>query len=277
MVEGAPSIVGAAERDGLRSDAPHGAPPRGKRLPWWTDLGVLVAVWSAYTVARLAVSDDADRAKDNARALLQLEQLLFLDPELALVQWVHAHKVVALLTCYAYATLHYIVTAAVLVWVRVRRPQVFSYARDTLVIATLIALVCYWLVPMAPPRLIGDGFIDVMASYADFGWWGTHASAPPGTAPWTNEFAAFPSMHVGWAVWCGWVLWGSSRPAVRVLGLAYPCFVTFVVVATGNHFLLDAVAGAAVVWLAARVARTWHRDHSVAPVRTLRMASSSAD
>ncbi len=147
-----------------------------------------------------------------------------------------------------------------LLWTRARRPEIYPFARDVLVIATLIALACYWLVPLAPPRLIGAGFIDVMANYADFGWWGTHASAPPGTAPWTNEFAAFPSMHVGWAVWCGWMLYGWGTPAFRALGVGYPLFATAVVVATGNHFTLDAVAGAAVIGVAATVARVWHKD-----------------
>jgi hypothetical protein len=156
---------------------------RRQRPAWWVDLGILAAVWAAYTVARLAVSDDADRATDNALALLRLEEVLLLDVELGIVRWVHAHAGVALVVCYAYATLHYVVTTAVLVWARLRRPQQFAVVRDVLVVATLLALVCYWLVPMAPPRLIGSGFIDVMASYADFGWWGTHASAPPGTAP----------------------------------------------------------------------------------------------
>lgn len=266
MARSASAFAGEVDSSGLHE-------LRTRQLPWWKEIGILIAVWGAYTLARMAVVDDVAQAKANARALLDIERLLYLDPELSIVHWVDAHKAVALVTCYAYASLHYVVTASVVVWTRLRRPEIFPYARDTLVLATLIALACYWLIPMAPPRLIGDGFIDVMASYADFGWWGTHASAPPGTAPWTNEFAAFPSMHVGWAVWCGWMLTGARTRPVRLLGLTYPVFVTFVVVATGNHFLLDAVAGAAAIIVSAHIARVWHRDR----LRTLRSLTVRAD
>ena len=233
---------------------------RQRQIPWWAEIGLLVAVWGAYTLARLAASDDAAVAVRNAYRLLDVEASLGLDFEMPVVNWTNAHTAVAVVACYAYATMHYVLTLAVLVWARARRPEIYPFARDTLVLATLIALACYWLVPMAPPRLMGAGFADVMANYSDFGWWGTNASAPPGTAPWTNEFAAFPSMHVGWAVWCGWMLYGWGTPAFRTIGIAYPVFATFVVVSTGNHFVLDAVAGAAAIGVAATFARAWHRD-----------------
>ena len=102
---------------------------------------------------------------------------------------------------------------------------------------------------MAPPRML-PGFVDTLASTASLGWWGSDASAPRGLGDLTNQLAAMPSLHVGWAVWVPGSSTGGSRRWVRLLGVAYPVGTTLVVVSTANHYLLDAVAGAAVVAVA---------------------------
>ena len=92
------------------------------------------------------------------------------------------------------------------------------------------------------------GFVDTMAQYGSYGWWGGEASAPRGMGGMTNQFAAMPSLHVGWALWCGVMLWRSRRHAAgEVAAVAYPLIITFVVMGTANHYLLDAVAGVAVM------------------------------
>ena len=90
-----------------------------------------------------------------------------------------------------------------------------------------------------------------MAKYAHYGWWSTAASAPRGFGGDTNQYAAMPSLHVGWAVWCGWQLvqYGEHR-ITRVLGVLYPLVLSIVVIATANHYLLDVLAGVAVLLLA---------------------------
>src|SRR4029453_10131882 len=106
---------------------------------------------------------------------------------------------------------------------------------------------------MAPPRML-PGYVDTLASTAGSGWWGSDASAPRGLGALTNQLAAMPSLHVGWAVWVAWVVvTHSTRRWGRGLGGAYPIGPTLVVVATANHSLLDAVAGAAVVAVAIRL------------------------
>jgi hypothetical protein len=111
----------------------------------------------------------------------------------------------------------------------------------------------FTLLPMAPPRML-PGFVDTLASTSSVGWWGGDASAPRGLGALTNQLAAMPSLHVGWAVWVAWVVvTHSTRRWVRVLAVAYPIGTTLVVVATANHYLLDAVAGAAVVAVAIRL------------------------
>jgi hypothetical protein len=117
-------------------------------------------------------------------------------------------------------------------------------------LATVIGLIGFSLLPVAPPRML-PGFVDTMAQYSGTGWWSTDASVPRGVGSFTNQFAAMPSLHVGWALWCGWQMLRHGRHLItRVSGVVYPALITLVVIATGNHYLLDAVAGCAVVFFA---------------------------
>ena len=110
--------------------------------------------------------------------------------------------------------------------------------------------------------------VDTLAATSEQGWWGSNASAPRGLGGLTNELAAMPSLHVGWALWCTWVVYlCCTRRSVRILALAYTAGTTVVVVATANHFVLDVVAGAAVIALgfALTAGSSWVRrnDRSV--------------
>ena len=116
--------------------------------------------------------------------------------------------------------------------------------------STFLGLIGFTLLPTCPPRLLdaGHGFVDTMARYSAYGWWGGQASAPRGLGGMTNQYAAMPSLHVGWALWCGVMLWrhGGTRLA-KAAGIAYPLLTAIVVMGTANHYLLDAVAGVAVM------------------------------
>lgn len=123
---------------------------------------------------------------------------------------------------------------------------VYRFARTWLMTSTLVGLIGFTLAPTAPPRLLagGHGFVDTMAQYSSYGWWGGDASAPRGLGGLTNQYAAMPSLHVGWSLWCGIVLWRYGRTRfVRALGIAYPLGTTLVVMGTANHYFLDALAG----------------------------------
>lgn len=138
----------------------------------------------------------------------------------------------------------------VLVWLRRRGPAAYAPARRALLLATGAALVLYVLLPMAPPRLV-DGYVDVLQLSSAHGWWGGEASAPRGLGGLTNQLAAFPSMHAGWALWVAWVLHREvRRPWVRALGWSHAVVTAVVIVGTGNHWVLDAVVG----WLLVAVA-----------------------
>jgi hypothetical protein len=233
----------------ISATAPRAAAYRG-RLRWWTELPLIAVVYGLYTCARLLVRGDVDDAIEHGIDILHLEQLMKIDPERWLNRLFTNYRSFGIPADFWYASLHYVVTPAVLVWLWRRRPSQYRLARTWLMITTLLGLVGFTLMPTAPPRLLtsGHGFIDTMAQYGSYGWWGGNASTPRGLGGMTNEFAAMPSLHVGWSLWCGFMLWRYGRsPVLRALGVIYPLGTTLVVMGTGNHYLLDAVAGAMVL------------------------------
>jgi hypothetical protein len=210
---------------------------------------LIAAVYSMYDFTRFLVEGKTAVAMDHGHDLLKVEQWIGLAPERALNKLFSAHLALGLSADYAYATLHYIVTPTVLVWMWRKHSSAYPFARSVLMIATIFALVGYSLLPMAPPRLL-PGFVDTMAKFANDGWWSNAASAPRGLAADTNQFAAMPSLHVGWAIWCGWMMVRYGRHRVtRILGVGYPILVSVVVMATANHYLFDALAGGVVMLL----------------------------
>jgi PAP2 superfamily protein len=207
-------------------------------------LGVL---YVAYEGVRLAVRGGPPLAVAHGERILALER----DWHIAVDPWLNAQLTArpafAIPACFAYASLHDVVTLSVLGWLWLRRPAAYPAARSALVIMTLLGLAGFWLVPVAPPRML-PGFTDTMLVYGDYGWWGSAADPSTGLAHLTNQFAAMPSLHVGWAAWCGWHIFRLARRRLpRVLGAAYPVLIAGVVIGTANHFLLDVVAGLAVL------------------------------
>nr|WP_245916911.1 phosphatase PAP2 family protein [Nocardioides gansuensis] len=208
---------------------------------------MLAGLYLAYAVSRIFADDALAPAVDRARALLQLEHLAGLDVEAAVSGWFVDNPLAGLLASYHYATAHYVVTAVVLVWLFRRHRPVYARARTALVAATVLALAAYLLLPTAPPRLMA-GWTDVLALHADSGWWGEAASAPQGLGWMTNQLAAFPSMHAGWALWVALAVSATTASrAARTLAWSHAGLTAFVVVGTGNHWVLDVVAGWAVV------------------------------
>ncbi|WP_406148809.1 phosphatase PAP2 family protein [Streptomyces sp. NBC_01012] len=244
---------------------PHattGTPSFGHRPRWWTELPLIAVVYGLYSVGRLLVHENIPAAVDNGLAILRIEQTLRINAEHPLNRLLTGHPVLGIPADFAYASLHYVVTPAVLIWMFRRRSAAYRAARTWLMTSTLLGLVGFTLMPTCPPRLLDahHGFVDTMAQYSSYGWWGAGASAPRGLSGMTNQYAAMPSLHVGWAVWCGVLLWRHGRhPLVRTVGIAYPLVTMFVVMGTANHYFLDAVAGAAVMAAGALLTRPFMR------------------
>jgi len=160
-----------------------------------------------------------------------------------------------------YISLHFVVTIAFLVWVHRRRPDAFATVRTTLVVATGLALAGYLTFPAAPPRLAGLGFTDTVTKSAKVNLSSDLLGAL------YNPIAAVPSLHFGYALLVGAGLAMLARRRwVRIAGAFYPFAMLYIIVATGNHFFVDAALGGAVVVAAWFVARALvPGDPQVAP------------
>ncbi|HET6816121.1 MAG TPA: phosphatase PAP2 family protein [Mycobacteriales bacterium] len=243
--EGDASRGVATRRERLRSFPSRLIRRRGLR-----ELLLVAIVYAVYDTSRFFVEGRQSTAFAHAVGVLHIEDAMDLAWEQTVNNALAAHSFLAVSADYLYATLHYIVTPLVLVWLWRRHRSDYSRARTTLMVATILGLIGFTLLPVAPPRML-PGFVDTMAKYSNFGWWSQDASAPRGVGRYTNEFAAMPSLHVGWALWCGWQLVRHGRRRMtQIAGVVYPALMVVVVVGTGNHYLLDAVAGIAVVVLA---------------------------
>jgi hypothetical protein len=222
------------------------------------ELGVLVAVWAVYSFARTAASDDLLRAQGTAMDILRMENNLGIDFE---AKWNAALVAIPWLadaTAAWYVSLHYIVTLAVLVTLFRRFPHHYRPLRRGLLGATMAALVFYVLMPTAPPRLMPQGYVDVVRETFSVNS-GISDDAPrTGLAALTNQLAAFPSMHAGWALWAAiavWVMTGNLW--LRLAAGAYAGITAVVVVITANHWTVDVFAGWAFIAAAYALQRPW--------------------
>lgn len=213
------------------------------------ELALLALLYVGYSAIRVLADDAFAPARERALRILAIEDALALDLETALNAWFLRHDLAGLLSAFHYAAAHYVVTVGVLVWLFLRRREVYVLARRVLVLATVMALGAYLLLPTAPPRFL-DGWTDLMVVHSGVGWWGEAASAPEGFGWLTNQLAAFPSMHAGWALWVALAVHQATRHrAARTLAWSHAVLTGVVVVGTGNHWVLDVLVGWAVmIW-----------------------------
>jgi len=209
-------------------------PPR-----WWQEIAFIAIVYYLYSLVRNAVPSHEAGAFNRSRTLLSIEGHLHINIEQSLNHFVAGHDWLAYICNYYYSTLHFIVTIAVLVWLYLKHPLRYRAIRSVLIITNLVALIGFWSIAVAPPRLLA-GYVDTVVKLHT---WGSLAS--PGLAKESNQFAAMPSLHIGWSLWCAFAIVAlARRPWVRVLGALYPLATFFVIIGTANHFVLDAVGGA---------------------------------
>ncbi|MER7915004.1 MULTISPECIES: phosphatase PAP2 family protein [unclassified Streptomyces] len=227
--------------------------PRRPRL-WFEILLIAMSYW-LYSLIRNAVPEQKSEALRNADWIWRAEQTLGIDVERSVNHAVNSVTWLIIGMNYYYATLHFVMTVGVLVWLYRRHPGRYAAARLALFATTGGALAGYYLFPLAPPRLMRGGlFVDTVMVHHT---WGSMASGD--LKHMSNQYAAMPSMHIGWSLWCGLTIFAlASVPWVRVLGLLYPVATLVVIVSTANHFWLDAVGGVLCLSFGFGVARVWY-------------------
>ena len=222
--------------------------PRG-----WRDLVLQLVIWFgfffAYQVARGYADRNPAEALENGFKIFDLERRLGALFELSVQALVESSHALTLATSWTYWLSQFAVLSFALLWVYLRRHEYFARFRNLVMLANLFGLVGYVLAPTAPPRMFPElGFSDTLAQFASL----NHGSGVIELA--SNPFAAMPSLHSADALIVGVALALIVRRRwAKALWLAWPVWVWFAVIATGNHFWLDVVAGVAVALAAALV------------------------
>jgi hypothetical protein len=203
------------------------------------EVATLAGLYGLYEVVRGQGHATLAAARLHTDGIVALERHLHVFGERSIQR--AAHLVPALPTTLgiAYIALHFVGTAAFLIWLYRNHKERFPLIRNTLVVATGVALSIYMLYPVAPPRLAGLGFVDTVSHSAKVNL----SSDLLGSL--YNPFAAVPSLHFGYALLVGVTIAMLAKGrVVRAMGWAYPALMLLVIVGTGNHFFFDAVGGA---------------------------------
>jgi hypothetical protein len=231
-------------------------------LRWWREALIVIVGYVMYTVVRNVQGEgtsaaDYQHALNNAQRVVHLEGVVGLFHEHTVQRlFLRAPDLVRALDSF-WAVAHFVVAAAVVVWLLRWHPDRYRALRTALALMTAVGLLCFAVYPTLPPRLMpaSFGFIDTWAKVGGIG-----AHHPPSIERISDPFAAMPSLHLAWAVWCAAaVAPAMKRSWTKALAVAYPVVTFIAVVATGNHFLLDALAGALLAVLSLLVAGRFDR------------------
>jgi hypothetical protein len=233
------------------------------------EVATLFGLYGFYEVVRGQGHASLAVARAHTDGIVTLERNLHLFGERTVQRAAHWVPALPTLLGIAYIALHFLGTAAFLVWLHRTHPERFALVRNTMIGATGTALSIYLLYPVAPPRLAGLGFVDTVTHNAKVNL----SSDLLGSL--YNPFAAVPSLHFGYALLVGTTVAVLAKGTVaRALGWSYPFVMLVVIVATGNHFFFDAGGGALAIgvgfvaasWIdsPAKNAKRWQPDRGSA-------------
>jgi hypothetical protein len=274
------ATTGVDERRTLRADANRAARPWFRTSAQiFRELLIVGAFCTLYEILRTDVVQDGAQAAAHSLSVVHLETQLGIFHEAAIQGlFLRVPDVVKFFNLY-YGGTHFLVPAIALSWLVLRHRESYARARTALAVSTGVGFLIFWLFPVAPPRLLPSrfGIIDTLVTFHQSGHLEHSLIDSAG-----DIYAALPSLHVAWALWCTLVLYPVvRRRSVRVVLVAYPILTTLVVVTTGNHFFLDAAAGSllvTLVWFALPKAADLRRHllHDTGPVRLLARKRFSA-
>ncbi|MCY3921568.1 MAG: phosphatase PAP2 family protein [Chloroflexota bacterium] len=227
------------------------------------ELAAVAAAALVYYLVRGAVSDRAEEAFQRARDILELEQRFWLDWELVIHEAILGSNALIDLANGTYFWGHMPLLIVLAVWLWRSHRTIWRTFRNALLISAAVGMVCYFLFPTAPPRLMPElGYIDTLALRA------APAYQAQEVGLFVNPYAALPSLHVGWALLAGLAVWQtSSHPLMRAFAVSIPLSQSWAVVATANHWTLDAFAGIGVCAIAWGIVVLSHRLSFRMPVQ----------
>ncbi|SEE05410.1 PAP2 superfamily protein [Streptomyces sp. 2231.1] len=232
---------------------------------------LVAGLFLVYKLGRQLATGHTGEAFRNARDVWDLERSAHLPDETSVQSaLLDGDGLVHLANTY-YATVHFPATLAFLVWLYLRRPAHYLWARRALAAVTTAALVLPFTFPLAPPRMLaGTGLVDTARIY------GPSVYGPPSSDHLSNQFAAMPSLHFGWALMVAVGLIAATRSRWRWLWLLHPLLTLLVIVGTANHYWLDAIVATAMLGLALAVIHPPRRTATTAGRGTDRLAPSTS-
>lgn len=239
-------------------------------LRFWIEALLIVVVYTAYSLVRNLFGSAAvepEVAANNADTIIDIEKAMGLyieaDIQDVFIGWTAFIQFWNLF----YGLFHFLVTFGALIWLYLCFPQDYRPWRRAGLIATSSALVGYAIFPLMPPRLLGDcgpfgacrpdqPFVDTVIDVG--GIWSFESS---GMEAISNQYAAMPSLHIGWALWSALILVPRLRPVwAKAFAAVYPLLTLFAIVVTANHYWIDGIGGVVIVvfgWWASKIYQRW--------------------
>jgi hypothetical protein len=197
-------------------------------------VAIIAALLAVYRLGRILGREETDRAFANAREVLHIENSFGIDTELSLQRAaLHDTGLIRLLNRY-YASVHFPISIAFLVFIYVRGERLVAHVRYLFVTVTAAALVIHLAYPLAPPRML-PGYVDTIARY------GPAIYERSDVASMANQYAAMPSLHFGWAVLVAYGVIRALRSPLRWIIVLHPVITLAAIVLTANHYWLDAI------------------------------------
>jgi membrane-associated phospholipid phosphatase len=244
--------------------SPVALPARSAARQTARELALALVVIAGYFLTRGLIHGRADTAELNAQDLIALERTLHVGIEASLQAVALRHSWLTDAANLFYVAAHLPVLVAVAVWLYLKHPAAYRRYRDAFLISALLGLCVYVALPVAPPRFM-PGFVDTLkASGLDLDGSDVRLLY--------NPYAAMPSLHVGWALLAGYAMLRTAHAWwLRLAGAALPPLMIATVLITGNHWVLDAAAGALIATLALVCSwrwRAWRESAATLPVAT---------
>ncbi len=229
----------------------------GARLYWWAEAAFIGIFYFVYSTIRNANEGGTAAARRHAYELMDIQKAMGVNHERVVQEWALNFKPLIIACNYFYGSMHFLVTAGVLVFLYRKWSDDYPLWRNTLAIGTAIALIGFTFWPLMPPRLLPHhfGFVDTLDKYPTF--WSFKRGAINKIS---NQYAAMPSVHCAWALWCALILVPRlKRTWAKWLAALYPVGTVTAIVLTGNHFILDAAGGFMILGIGYVIARIFTR------------------
>lgn len=228
-------------------------------MSWWKggirELSIVLCIYAAYSLIQGGLADRQALAFQNAYNIISIETHLNIFWELNIQSWFLVHISLVFVANALYTLLFYPVLIVFGIWAYKRHREQYILARNVFILSALMGLLCFVFFPTAPPRLLsGFGFIDTLDKYQFL----NYSSSIPSAL--TNQYAAMPSLHLAWTLLVGIVTIDIAKSWwLRTLGILLPLLILISIIATGNHFILDAVAGAVITGISFGLMQLFNR------------------